>query len=137
MEYFIGSIITLIAVLCLKLIFGKRISESNGGIRQSQSYIFNLIDQYIPEYPYEELEIESQATRYLEQIFLRVVIVEDKAYWVEDNRLYVVDHTEEGIDKEAAVEVDTMAMDKVQLDKIMLVVEQLKEGAYDDNWNAG
>lgn len=137
MEYFIGSVITLAAVFGLNLIFKKKISKAFGGIQASQSYIFNLIERYLPEYPDENEYPVTQATKYLDKIFVRVVIVDDKAYWVENNRLYVTDHEDDTIDKSSAQEVDTMAMDKVQLDKIMLVVEKLKEGVYDDSWDAG
>lgn len=137
MEYFIGSAITLIAIVCIKLIASKLPFEKTGGIRQSQSYIYNLIEQYLPEEPYEEDLFATQATKYLDQVFVRVVFVDGKAYWVENNRLYVANHEDHEVDKSQAVEVDTMGMDKVQLNNIMLVVEKLKEGAYDDNWNAG
>jgi hypothetical protein len=70
----------------------------------------------------------TQASKYLEKITMRVVFLEGKAYWIKDDKFYVADAVDHMVDHESAAEVDTMAMDKIQLEKIKMVVEKLAEG---------
>jgi len=48
----------------------------------------------------------------------------------------VTDVVEGEVVKENAKQVDTMAMDKVELKEIMFIVEKLREDD-DDNWSSG
>jgi hypothetical protein len=41
------------------------------------------------------------------------------------------------INKEAAEQVDTMGMDKVQLDKMLFIMDKLREGINDDSRGSG
>jgi hypothetical protein len=50
------------------------------------------------------------------------------AYWIEDNNVYSAEHNELGILPETKKIVDMMTIDKVELDKMILIVEKLTEG---------
>ncbi len=59
-----------------------------------------------------------------------------KAYWINDNKLFEAPISEEGlIDYSSSSPIDTMTMDKVELDKISFIVEKLTEGDNDDRSN--
>lgn len=137
MEYFIGSVVTLAAIIGLNLLARLLGGQEEKVVGPSQSYIHNLVGPYM--LTNEELTEPkpTQSSKYADKLFVRVVIVDGKAYWIQDGTFYVANYKNDQVDKESAVEVDTMSMDKVQLNKIMLVVEKLREGAYDDSWNAG
>ena len=137
MEYFIGSVVTLAAIIGLNLLARLFDRSNEEVVGPSQSYIYNIVGPYM--LTNEELTEPkpTQSSKYADKLFVRVVIVEGKAYWIQDSVFYVADYKNDQVDKESAKEVDTMSMDKVQLNKIMLVVEKLREGAYDDSWNAG
>jgi len=137
MEYFIGSIVMLAVIVTLRLLSNRFFSEDIPRVNQSQTYIHNLIGPYMLDNEELRKPIVSQTTKHLDKMFVRVVITDDKAYWIQDNIFYVADSVDGDVDKSTAQEVDTMAMDKVQLNKIMIVVEKLREGAYDDSWDAG
>lgn len=67
---------------------------------------------------------------------LRVAIIDNLAYWISDNAVFVAGINEDGfIDKESARPIDTMGMDKVELDKIGFIVERLTEGNNNDSGN--
>ena len=55
------------------------------------------------------------------------------AYWIKDNQFYQSNINEQGIDKENSRVVDTMGMDKVQLDKMLFIMDKLREGINDDS----
>ena len=55
-------------------------------------------------------------------------MVENKAYWVKDNLFYVADMENGIIDADSTRPLDIMSMDKVQLDKILFIIDRLKDG---------
>ena len=66
-----------------------------------------------------------------------MVVVGKNAYWIKDNVFYEADVVDGDVDKKTARQVDTMAMDKVQLNKMMSIVEKLTEGTHNDYWDSG
>ncbi len=59
-----------------------------------------------------------------------------KAYWISDNKVLEAPINEDGrIDFESALPIDTMGMDKVELDKISFIVDRLTEGNSNDSSN--
>lgn len=128
MEYALGSIITVIIIMLTRFIMSRHPLEMPPVIRYSQSHVHNLIAPFLPSNE-EMLEPPvTQASKYLDKISLRVVFLDGKAYWIKDDKFYVADAVDHMVNHESATEVDTMTMDKIQLDKIMLVVEKLTEG---------
>lgn len=137
MEYLIGAVVMLAILVALRLLLIKLLGEGIPRVNQSQTYIHNLIGPYMLDNEELRKPIISQTTKHLDKMFVRVVITENKAYWIQDSVFYVADCIDGEVDKSTAQEVDTMAMDRVQLNKIMIVVEKLREGVYDDSWDAG
>ena len=57
-----------------------------------------------------------------------MLIVEGKAYWTKNNVFYVSSIVDGDIDKDNAQVVDTMGMNKVELDKMLFIIDQLRKG---------
>ena len=129
MEYFIGSIVTLAAVIALSILAKRFFPVESKTEMPSQSYIHNLVHPYM--LTNEELKDPpvTQATKHFSTMFVRIVFVEDKAYWIKEDVFYVADTFAGVVLKDTAKPVDTMSMSKVQLNKMMLIVEKLREGA--------
>lgn len=126
MEYIIGSAVTLFSIYFINR-FIKRELDSEGivSITYSQSHIHNLINPFLPDNSELVLLKPTQATKHMEETQLRVIIVEDKAYWIKDNDFFVADLIDGLVDRESARLVDTMSMSKVELEKIIFIVEKL------------
>jgi hypothetical protein len=90
----------------------------------------------ILEREFELPKLATQSQKYIENTYVKVMIVDEEAYWIKDNRLFVAKMNEGEVDKESTREVDTMSMSKVQLEKTMFVVEKLTEGE-NDTGNSG
>ncbi len=143
MEYFLGAVtafISMLGVLFLKKQKDKIVSVPN--FRYNQSYYFELIKPAIPILDYLNKEQKrsemSQAKKYLASQELVILFMDNQAYWIKDNAVYVADVIKGNqINKESAKVVDTMAMDKVQLDKMMFIVEKLSEGTRHDSGYSG
>ena len=68
----------------------------------------------------------------------RMIFTENRAYWIKDNAFYQADLLETGeIDNSTTKVVDTMTMDKVELDKMIFIVQKLTEGKRNDFGNPG
>lgn len=81
----------------------------------------------------------TQSINYINKNHLRVMVVDNNAYWIKNNTFYVADLVDGQIDNETTREVDTMTMDKVQLDKMLFIVGKLTEGLNNesrDQWNS-
>jgi hypothetical protein len=137
MEYLLGSIVT-IALLFFARRFVEKPAKMVGrsSLIYSQSYVFNIVK------PYLQLEmltkpIKTQASDYIDSLYVKVILVENKAYWISNNTFYVADEEDGFINKETAKPVDIMGMDKVQLDKMIFIVETLTEGVQNENRDSG
>ena len=133
MEYLLGSLVTLF------LVFVQRFIKYNAeklkvGINLSQSYIHNLV------YPYSALldgqqiaqQKITQSYKLRDKMQVRVLIVDEKAYWITNNTVFVADLVDGEVDSENAKPIDTMGMDSVQLDRMMFIVDKLTEGTSND-----
>lgn len=130
MEYFIGSFSTcLILFFGAKIFFNKdNIVKQDNPFKYSQSHIYEIIKPLMPDVKFTKTPINRQSKNHEERTNVKVIILEDKAYWVKDNAFYVADISKNGIDQESTHVLDIMNMDKVQLDKIMFIVDRLREG---------
>jgi hypothetical protein len=102
----------------------------------NQSHIYEMTAPYLDLLPPMEEFVKRQSSNFLKNSYMKVMVVKNKAYWIKDNTFYVTDVVEGEVVKENAKQVDTMAMDKVELKEIMFIVEKLREDD-DDNWSSG
>jgi len=139
LSYFLGSLITIFITYAVVKFKSRDISEfKKTGIKisYSQSAIHETIKNFIAK-DLNKKQMITQATKHAEKTSLRVIIMEDNAYWVVDNKFYMAPVNNDGVDKESATIVDTMGMSKVQLDKMLFIMDRLRDGKDDDNRGAG
>ena len=137
MEYFLGSLITLIAIFFTKKYLTEKIKVKIKPIKFSQSRALELSIDII-ETAIKPLEIpKTQSVIHYKNNTIKILILEKFAYWIKENSLYVADMIDGEIDYDSTRQVDTMDMDKIQLEKMMYIVEQLREGMPNDSWDSG
>lgn len=136
MEYFLGALVTLVAVFIVRTITAKQV-EDPGQIRvaYSQSNVYDLIRPFMPEKILKNIG-PTQSTKHYDQLFTKIFFQNNKAYWIKDNTFYVADLVDGVVDKENAKPVDTMGMSKVQLNEMIFIIETLTEGNSDDYRNS-
>jgi hypothetical protein len=59
--------------------------------------------------------------------FIKVAIVEDKAYWVINNILYEADVVDGEIEKEEASPVDAFKMNYKEVNKLMSILDNMQD----------
>ena len=137
MEYLLGSIVTSLTILLMYRWLQQNDSLKKPikvDIRQSKNFS-NLIKLFTPEPSFDKATTQSQ--KHFDKIHLRVLVLDGNAYWIANNIFYTADIINGDIDKDNARQVDTMTMDKVQLKKMMFIIEKLTEGLENDSRNSG
>jgi hypothetical protein len=138
MEYFLGSAITMIAMfVTTRLISSRTPNVKQNQFRYSQSHIHTLIMPLIPELKNYKKKAVTQSSKHEERTNVRVVIVDNKAYFVKEGIFYCADMDGQYIDSTSTTVVDTMGMDKVQLDKMLFIMDQLRDGKANDSGYTG
>lgn len=137
MEYFIGSMATLIAVISANKFLKFKIQKSGlemPSFKYTQSHIHVLLSPFMPSNSlnFKKLK-DSQSLKYQKDIYVKIMVIENQAYWIRENTLFVADVIDGELVKDSSRQVDTMTMDKVQLEKVMFIVEQLTEGSSNDH----
>jgi hypothetical protein len=134
MEYFLGSAITMIAMfITTRLILPRKLNAKVNNFRYSQSHIHTLIMPLIPDIKSYKKKIITQSSKHDERVNIKVVIFDNKAYFVKDGSFYSADMDGNFIDRQTATVVDTIGMDKVQLDKMLFIMDQLRDGKKNDS----
>jgi hypothetical protein len=75
----------------------------------------------------------SQLTKHEAKNRIDVLVVENKAYWVSNNVFYSGDIVDGAIDHETTSPIDIINMKKEEVDKMLFIMDSLKNGNKDDN----
>lgn len=135
MEYFAGSIVTLVTMyIVAKLVNHPKNNMKSVKTTFSQSRQYELIADFIPM-PSPK-QVISQSVKYERSQYSRIFFIGEDAYWIEDNRVYTAKFQDGMVDHENKKTVDMTTIDKVELDKMIFVVERLTEGLSDDSGNS-
>lgn len=132
MEYLLGALVTLFSVIILNRLFSKQIKKSaKMTLPVSQSYLHKFLSSYGTDS--NKANLETQSAKFVRDQHVKVMIVEDEAYWIYNNQLYVARYENGEVNNLSAEKVDTISMNSVQLEKTMFIVEKLTEGKNDSS----
>jgi hypothetical protein len=127
-----GLTITILLVL-FTYVFASRDKNNTHIVSQSMLlYRFNVGKKYS-----RKITNSTQSKKHHDKTNVKVIILDNEAYWIKDNIFYKAPIDGQSIDKESAEEVDTIHMDKVQLDKMLFIMDKLREGINDDSRGSG
>lgn len=132
MEFLLGTVTTTLVlfILIVFLINKRNKREPFFLIRYSQSHIHRILSPLLPQVDQisKISNKNNQSSKHLKNTNVKVLIVEGKAYWTKNNVFYVSSIIDGDIDKDNAQVVDTMGMNKVELDKMLFIIDQLRKG---------
>lgn len=137
MEFVFGMVAAItIAVISAYLFRYATIKNRPISIKASQSRTHALFGP-ITIFVNPIKDIDTQATRHFDNSQVRVLMTENKAYWISNNALQVADIVDGAVVEDSTKTVDMMAMDKVELEEMVFIVEKLTEGKSNDRWGSG
>lgn len=138
MEYFIGSFTTMLLLYFVGRVRSSiEVKNDLFNIHFSQSNMHEIVKPLLPPTLFEKKKPETQSLKHERKTNVKVIIVEGHAYWVKDNIFYMADMDQDLIDRETTRVVDTMGMNKVELDKMLFIMDRLMEGEGDDRSGTG
>jgi len=134
MEYIIGFLSAFVFIYFLVQIQSRYdiLKERLKFVKSTQSrhhYLFKK-NTFLPKK--RGRNNNTQSAKHDKNINIKVIIMDNQAYWIKDNTFYTAEMRHGVVDKETTKEVDTMTMNKVQLDKMMFIIDRLREEAFDD-----
>jgi len=141
MEYFIGSLVTVLAILILyRPLKNIKIKTDKNKLKISQSHYFEILSPYVsrfiaPGYWYDPPP--RQSTNHKNSLSVKLVIHNNKAYWFHENNFYTAAVVNGEVDKATTKPVDTMSMNAVELNELSQIVDALQEGTGNDSSNSG
>jgi hypothetical protein len=136
MEYFLGSITTLLTIFVIvKLLRQPKNQIKNNFITHNQSRLHELTRYLIPKTSPEPMK--TQATEYFDSRHIKVVYTTNNVYWIQDGVFYIADFINGQVIEETKKRVDTSTMSKVELDKISFIVDILAKDEKNDSGNSG
>jgi hypothetical protein len=130
--------LTLIAACSIIVLAVKRNKKHFAKVVYTQSDIHMIVKHFVPKDLFDEPKRPSQARKHLKNNSVRVLMIEDHAYWVHNNMFYVADAIDGSVDSETVRPVDTNNMSKRDIDKMLFILDSLKNGNSDDSssaWN--
>jgi hypothetical protein len=79
----------------------------------------------------------SQLTKRKEKSMIKVIFVDNQAYWVSENTFFVAESVNGEIQRQTARPVNTNGLSKVDLDKMLFILDSLKNGSKNDSGSSG
>ena len=116
-----------------RLISSQKTTVNDSPFKYRQSHIHEIISPLVPDIQNYKKVVPRQSTNQEEKTNIKVVIFDNKAYFVKDGTFYCAEMHGTEIDGANATLVDTMGMDKVQLDKMLFIMDQLRDGKKNDS----
>ena len=102
-------------------------------IKYRQSDIHEMIKNVIPKQRFDKPKFITQSQKHVQKNMLRVVIEKNKAYWILNNVFYTADAIDGRVDENTARPLDVENMSKVELDRMLSILDDLKQGVGPDD----
>ena len=103
----------------------------------SQSAIHSMIKDFLPKQIFQKPRVMSQSLKHTEKNVVKVIVIDDIAYWVKDSIFYTAQTRNGDILHETARPVDVENMPKNELDKMLFILDNLDRRNNNDSGGSG
>lgn len=103
----------------------------------SQSSIHRIIKGMLQLQTVDHPSKQSQSEQHAEKNSIKVIFMDDKAYWVTNNIFYCADAVNGNVDTESAQPINTENMTKTDIDKLLFILDKLGNGSSNDSGGSG
>ena len=136
MENVFATVLALAFVFIVLKFNRAHKKRSLAKMRYSQSSIHEIIKDYIPKKLFERLPVMSQSRKHTEEHMVKIIVLDDNAYWVKDSIFYTAKTQNGNIIDETVIPVDIENMPKKELDKMLFILDNLGRGKNNDSGSA-
>jgi hypothetical protein len=121
------SVLTTLAIVAI-LNRGRNKKPALRQIRYSQSTIYGLVKNTLPTNAEFKNRKPSQSQLNMQEKLVRIITAPDgKSYWVKDNKFYWARIEDGQFHPSLGKEIDTTDMSKQELDKLLIILDKLKQ----------
>jgi len=137
MQELIAIILTLPIVWAIIKVIKKKTRKSFSKTLYRQSDIHRLLKYFFSIELLNNKESFSQLTKHKEKGMIKVIFLDNQAYWVSDNTFYVAEAVNGEIQKHTVKPINTNGLSKKDLDKMLSILDSLKNGNKNDSGSTG
>jgi len=137
MEYILTIVLTFVVSWAILRVIRKNTQKGFSKTLYSQSDMHKLLKYFFALNIITDEKPPSQLTKRRERDMIRVIVMGDLAYWVSDNIFYVAEAINGEVIPQTAEPVDTNSMSRRDLDKMLFILDSLKNGNKNDSSSAG
>ena len=128
MEYLLVIGLTLLSYWSIIKISNKRRMIFLNKNKYRQSSIYEIVKDVVPKQRFDKPKVITQSQRHIQKNMLRVVIAEGSAYWILNNVFYTANAINGRVDEETIKPLDIENMPTKELDKMLSILDDLKQG---------
>jgi hypothetical protein len=127
-QYLIVMGLTLLVSWAILIIIKKRNNKKYSSLSYRQSDMHEILKYFFSLNVKKKEKPLSQFKKRAEEGMLKVIVVDNKAYWVLDNVFYVADAFENQVQPETAKPVNVENMSKLDMEKMLFILDSLNDG---------
>jgi len=135
--FFYSAMLTMTVFSAIIIIMNKKRQKVFNKVLYRQSDMHNILKNFFFKDIFDDKVVTSQSKIWKEKQTTRVVIIDQKAYWVSNNMFYVGDTVDGKVRPETGRPLDTTKMSKKEIDKMLFILDNLKNGKLNDSGSAG
>lgn len=137
MLYVITFGLTIIASWLIIRVVTKSKYRKSHRVIYRQSDMHKMMKKFFTYELPENQDTSSQLQKRREKSTIKVLVVEDQAYWVASNIFYVANVEDGAPVPESAKPVDTANMSKKDVEKMLFILDNLRGGNKNDSGSTG
>ena len=137
MEYVLAIGLTLIVSWSIIELSRYKSLKNLSNVKYRQSDIHQTIISFIPQKLNSKKEIESQSVKHAASTMIKIIVIDNKAYWIKDNMFYSAETQSGDIVEHTTEPVDVSTMSKKDIDKMLFILDNLRKGKNDDSGSTG
>ena len=128
MEYLLVIGLTLLSYWSIIKISNKKRMIFLSKNKYRQSSIYEMVKDVIPKQRFDKPKVITQSQKHIQKNMLRVVIADGSAYWILNNVFYTANAINGRVDEETIKPLDIENMPVKELDKMLSILDDLKQG---------
>ena len=137
MQELIAAGLTLPFVWVILKLMRKKARKRFSKTLYRQSDVHKLLKYFFSIRLSNNEEPISQLTKRKEKNMTKVIFVDNQAYWVSENTFFVAESINGEIQSQTARPVNTNGLSKIDLNKMLFILDSLKNGSKNDSGSSG
>jgi len=132
----IAFILTILPVLYIIKMMRKKKNKQLSRVLSRQSEVHKMMREFFLRGIFDNVS-PSQLTKRKQRSRIKVIVVGNEAYWVAENMFYVAEAFNGEVQPATAKPVDISSMSNKDIDKMLFILDSLKNGKENDSGSSG